>query len=334
MNRLTKRKRWLSIPRKLWIAKLNLKHTNDRVIINVFIYDYINNSLIIKLKNIIKDFFSNKLNLENYYYQKKQNNTIVTDINDYLSNDYNNEINNSIKTLIDNNKIKFFKNDLKDEMEILNLKRFISLNTLKFKNTLISVLQKFIGKIYNRKVVFNIILLKNFYLNTDILTKMLIHITRDRNKRIHTTLSKATSAVHTPFIQNKFITRINKKKYSQKVTFKDNTQEIVKDNLNSILTNYYDSGTNTEYEVLNTMKNKSIIGIRLQAAGRLTKRFTAQRSVKRIRYAGTLKNIDSSFRGISTQMLRKNRKNNIQFSKAKSENRIGSFGIKGWINSI
>lgn len=49
--------------------------------------------------------------------------------------------------------------------------------------------------------------------------------------------------------------------------------------------------------VLNRLKHNKIRGVRIEAKGRLTRRYTASRSVYKMRYKGGLKNVDSSFRG-------------------------------------
>lgn len=92
-------------------------------------------------------------------------------------------------------------------------------------------------------------------------------------------------------------------------------------------------------KILNQIRYKWVTGVRLEAAGRLTRRFTASRSVFKFRYKGNLKNIDYSLKtdvsknNISTIMLRNSVQPNLQYSFAKSKRRIGAFGIKGWINS-
>ena len=92
-------------------------------------------------------------------------------------------------------------------------------------------------------------------------------------------------------------------------------------------------------KLLNQIRYKWVTGVRLEAAGRLTRRYTAARSVFKYKYKGNLKNIDYSLKtdvskkNISTVMLRNNVQPNLQYSFAKSKRRIGAFGIKGWINS-
>jgi len=85
--------------------------------------------------------------------------------------------------------------------------------------------------------------------------------------------------------------------------------------------------------VLDSLKYKTMAGVRLEAKGRLTKRFTASRSVFKVRWKGNLKNIDSSYRGLSSVILRGHVKPNVQYSVVNSKNRNGSFGLKGWIGN-
>jgi hypothetical protein len=85
-------------------------------------------------------------------------------------------------------------------------------------------------------------------------------------------------------------------------------------------------------KMLESVKYKDMSGFRIQAKGRLTRRYTASRSITKIRCSGNLLNIDSSYNKLSTILLKGNLKSNIQFTKLKSKSRIGSFGIKGWVS--
>jgi hypothetical protein len=72
-----------------------------------------------------------------------------------------------------------------------------------------------------------------------------------------------------------------------------------------------------------------VTGFRLEARGRLTKRYTASRSLLKVKYKGNLLNIDSSLKGLSSVLLKGNLNSNLQHTKLASKSRIGSFGIKG-----
>ena len=85
--------------------------------------------------------------------------------------------------------------------------------------------------------------------------------------------------------------------------------------------------------VFNNIKYKHITGFRLEAKGRLTRRYTASRSIYKLRYKGNLLNIDSSYRGLSSVLLKGNLNSNLQYTKFNSKTRIGSFSIKSLISS-
>jgi hypothetical protein len=55
-------------------------------------------------------------------------------------------------------------------------------------------------------------------------------------------------------------------------------------------------------------------GIKVEVKGRLTKRYRADRSVYSLRRKGGLKNIDSSFKGLSSVLFRGNTKSNVSYS--------------------
>jgi hypothetical protein len=109
-------------------------------------------------------------------------------------------------------------------------------------------------------------------------------------------------------------------KYYKKSVFNINTN--INTNTNTNLLNY----------ILNSLKHKNMGGVRLEAKGRLTRRFTASRSVFKIKWKGSLKNIDSSYKGLSSVMLRGHIKSNVQYSIINSKTRNGAFGLKGWIS--
>lgn len=81
--------------------------------------------------------------------------------------------------------------------------------------------------------------------------------------------------------------------------------------------------------IIKNLKYRHVTGFRLEARGRLSKRYTASRSIFRTRHNGGILDIDSSYRGISSVLLKGNLKSNTQYTKLSSKARIGSFGIKG-----
>lgn len=91
---------------------------------------------------------------------------------------------------------------------------------------------------------------------------------------------------------------------------------------------------NFELSVLKHMKNKTFIGLRIEASGRLTKRLTASRTISKIKTIGGIKNIESSFKSLPTTNTKGYLPSNLDFTKSNSFTLIGSYGLKGWVNSI
>ena len=163
--------------------------------------------------------------------------------------------------------------------------------------------------LFNKNIEFNFINLRYFYLNSNILSEsILLKITKNR-KYLLSSLNKLKNKVK---IQKKRIILgefLTKKKISLKQFF--NNKKFF------------------ESYIINNLKYKHITGFRLEAKGRLNKRFTASRSLNKISYKGNLLNLDSSYKGLSTILLKGNLNSNLQYTKLNSKTRIGSFGLKG-----
>lgn len=91
---------------------------------------------------------------------------------------------------------------------------------------------------------------------------------------------------------------------------------------------YYTIATKKDL-FFNHINYKLITGIRFEASGRLSKRLIASRSIFKLRYVGNLKNIYSSFFGLSSVMLRGYLKPNLEYTLINSKTRNGAFGLKG-----
>lgn len=345
--------------RKIWVSKAELKHTSDKVIINLFIYDRNSNFLILKMENILNTFIKDKMrnilktlkvikfhlytNMWNYYINiykqnstqyidtiKKENYNIVLILNNIKSNKIFKNIENTIK-------INSIKKILKKELFIMFYKQIILFNNLKVKNIYILPLTRLLSKIYNKKIIFNIVRLKYYFLNSDILTQIIVSKTKNRKNRNIKVLSTSIRNIETPKFNTKLIIReptklIGVQNYIIKNEFLTTYQEG-KDKLSEVLNSFYLLDNSRRF-VLNTLKYKTVSGIKLQAFGRLTKRFTAERSVFNYRYIGSTRDINSSYRGLSSTIIRGKLKSNTQFSKLASKTRIGAFGLKGWIGGI
>jgi hypothetical protein len=97
----------------------------------------------------------------------------------------------------------------------------------------------------------------------------------------------------------------------------------------AVLNKFYDK----IYEIIfNSIKYKNTGGVRLEVSGRLTKRYRADRALYKVRLKGGLRNIDSSYKGLSSVTKRGYLEPNVEYSIFTSKRRVGSYDVKGWIS--
>jgi hypothetical protein len=324
-SRLLLRLRRLS-SHKIYVSNGEFKHTNNRVIITLYLF---NRQKFNYDKKIIKSFYKSWWNqdllikrwdilfkrqqlIESKVLQSldKLNRKKITLINKIESHT-NKEILN-YKNLTQYLAI-FHKKLLKKSLDKYFLYRcnqqLIDINKSKFNYNYLQFLRKYLEKIYNKNVEFNLVNLRRFYLNSDILSESItIKIRKNRRKILK----------YLNILKRKVKTHNKKNLYYQSIL----------NRLNINLDKKF-----LERLVLKDIKYKHVTGFRIEASGRLTRRYTASRSISKLRYKGNLLNIDSSYRGLSSILLKGNLKSNLQFTKLNSKTRIGSFGIKGWVSS-
>ena len=229
-------------------------------------------------------------------------------INDFTIKFYKKWVNKSLKKI----KIYFY------------VKQLLYINKSRYKYTYLETLKIYLEKVYNKKVEFNIINLKYHYLNSDIISESLTLKIEKNRRRISSYLTKLIWKVKT-----------DKTVYSEPNLNKLNLIKTTNDPIENILNNKSIPDVESLKKVaLQEIKHKWLGGVRVEASGRLTKRNTASRAVLKLRYKGNLMNVDSSYKGLSTVILKGNLKSNLQYSKLKSKSRIGSFGIKCWVSGI
>lgn len=243
----------------------------------------------------------------------------------------------------------FIKKSLEKEMLKVFYNNLLYFNKSKFENTSLLKLNDLISRFYKKKVEFNIVNLEYIHLNSDILSESIVLKLRKRSNRLLQVLKTSLNMVKLPFINKLSVSNnLNKIKYDKLLSL-NNTQNLYallqkqlfdknyqkNDKFDQILQNIFPSFSKNIKEediqknILNCIKDKSISGVRIEAAGRLTRRLIAARSVFKLKYKGSLKNIDSSYKGFSSVILRGNIKSNIQYTNINSKTRNGSFGIKG-----
>jgi hypothetical protein len=308
-NRLLLRLRRLS-SHKIYVSNGEFKHTNNKVIITLYIY---NRQKFNFDKKLIKSFFSSWFNQDLLI--KRWDNLLKRQL--FIENKALDKLNRKkyvlMNTLESQNLSKyltiFYKKLLKKSLDKFFLYRcnqqLITINEYKFNYNFLQFLKKYLEKIFNKNVEFNLVNLKRFFLNSDILSESIILKIRKNRRKILKFLNTLKRKVKVRNKKNYFLC------FAKPIINNKSLEEIV----------------------LRDLKYKHITGFRIEASGRLTRRYTASRSISKLRYKGNLLNIDSSYKGLSSLLLRNNNKSNLQFTKLNSKTRIGSFGIKGWVSS-
>lgn len=332
-KRLLLRLRRLSL-NKIFVSNGEFKHTNNKVTITLYIFNRQKRSYLNRMRKLRFFFFNtseqknniakkimreSKLKILHFLRKSEKNETTLLNVIKI-----NELINKSIKKVnyasaIDLCKYVriFYKKYTKKSYIYIKTffyyKQLLFINRIKYSYTYLKHLKNILEKLYNKNVEFNLVNIKRFYLNSDILSESItIKLTKNRRKMLR-------------YMKNiKKKVKVNKKR----ILLIKPVREI-RESISINKKNFADKINNL---VFSALKYKDVTGFRLEARGRLTRRYTASRSVTKVRYKGNLLNIDSSHRGLSTILLKGNLRSNLQYTKLKSKTRIGSFGIKGWVS--
>jgi hypothetical protein len=181
--------------------------------------------------------------------------------------------------------------------------RLISFNKSKFNHLVLTLrnegLTSLLVKLYGKKVIIKLVDLKSLHLNSDVFSSAVALKLRDRQNKAVKVLRKAIlQMVRIPDLHTL-------------ITFDDTNEKMNKNN------------------IVKTLKQQVVSGVRFEAAGRLTRRLTAMRAVFKYRYTGSLKNLRSSFNNKASILLRGYDKANSQYTLINSKTRNGTFGLKG-----
>ena len=343
-KKIYNRRRKLSINR-IFLSKGEFKHTNNKVIITLYIYNKQKNNYLLKLKkryinkfliNILsfkknnmikslsgKNILSNKLILLKKLKKITINGTLAL----IEANIFKPRVARILKDLHQKRKInnfkvvskyvnKFYKKYMKKSLRRLFIytyyRRLIYVNKSRFNYTYLQYIKNKLQVLFNKNIEFNFINLKYFYLNSNILSESILLKIRKNRRRLMRHLSNLEKIV-----------KIRKKRVIL-------SEIIKKKNLNT--KKYFYNNKFLYKNIIKNLKYKHIAGFRLEANGRLSKRHTASRSINKVKYKGNLLNLDSSYKGLSSVLLRNNLNSNLQYTKLNSKTRIGSFGLKGWVS--
>lgn len=356
---------------KIFVSKAEIKHTNSKAIITIYIYNREKLSLLKKISKLSKILIKFMVLLINKEKLVKfislpwiinqnliNNSSILWRLANYKVRDDFKKVDNMLYIRM----IRLAKNLYKILTTIRRYRLRLSLNRYKLEEQFLYKLSQLISKYYGKKVEFNIVNLKSIAYNGDIFTEILTSkIKKEKSSsilKINALLSKIVlpkvntiiergrleKNVDLELVDNKF------KNLNISSIINNNNRNLFKDNLNKLLYDFYyktilekesksteDIFTDKAYYlkirdiILDNIKYKNIGGARLIVKGRLTKRYRADRAVYKLKWKGGLKNIDSAFKGLSSVVYRGYLDSNVEKSMLTSKRRIGSFGVTSWI---
>jgi len=312
---------------KIYASRVELKHTNTKLFITLHIYNkqklsiewYILKILVlVKYRKLIVDgervFVPNHENripalLKNNFFIFRKWNMAFFKTNNNLIRYFLVDLRRKYLTLsnIPTYNIILLKKLVRLQKILFNSLKLLNFNKSKFNSLNLNLrnlgLISLIEKLYNKKVEINLVELRSIHLNSDVFSSAVALKLRDRKNKAVRVLRKAIlQMVRIPDLHTL-------------ITFDDNIEAMNKNN------------------IINTIKQQVVSGVRFEASGRLTRRLTAMRAVFKYRYAGSLKNIRSSFNNKPSTMLRGHVKSNTQYTLINSKTRNGTFGLKGWVSS-
>ena len=216
------------------------------------------------------------------------------------------------------------------------------------------VLKSFLSKLYDKKVQLNIVNLKYIQLNSEMFIEAISIKLRDRVKSLSRVMRKSFILPKGYKINRSYVNSLKEKKHLKRNIYtlfgrynviKGNIINLVFNNMfkksNSVKPNDGVINANAKTiikTVLSSIKYKLITGARVEARGRLTKRYAAARAVFKLKHRGTLRNLEylknreNDLYSPGIHMVRGDERPSIQYNLIHSKRRIGAFGIKGWIS--
>lgn len=244
---------------------------------------------------------------------------------------------------------KFMKKGLKKQILAINYLNKLFLSIFKYEKYL-PLLKTFVKKIYNKKIEFNLVEHKYLHMNSDIFSEAISVKLRKKTSRVLRVLRKSKRLVKIPEIV------IKDEQPTRNVSIYNRNWYLNKDLLYGLLKKMFMFKKSRKVakffwktsinHILNTVKYKWTTGMRIEAKGRLTRRFTASRALYKYKYKGNLRNLDNlvgnpNITNKSEELnkspkiyrLRGEFKPNVQHTFIYSNRRIGAFGVKGWISS-
>ena len=377
---------------KIYASKAEIKHTNTKAILTVYTFNREKISLYKKIKKLKKSFyfvfdkiisFSERVILSGVPIRVNKDGEVLSNL--YLPFRLRGVLPWITKSHVNIWRKIIIASLYKELILLRKYKLRLDLNKYKFEEKLLYRLNNLIMKYYNKKVEFNIVNMRSFLLNSEILTKILALKLKNRNARVIKIMDVILNKANLPKINRvqekaSLIKSVDWNLLENK--FKNlNLSFILNDakrnNLSELLNKLYYNvllvsqkgvwalrspelssptqkgagaaslGGNAKalssfakakkyakiYQIIfNSINYKSMGGLRLEIKGRLTKRYRADRSLFKVKWKGGLKNLDSSYKGLSSVNIRGYAKPNVEYSIFTSKRRIGAFAVKGWVS--
>lgn len=193
------------------------------------------------------------------------------------------------------------------------------------------------AKYYNKKVCIKVVRLRYLSLNSNILAEYLANGLAQRRGNPLNTLRRALKIAKIPRLLNtnlikegltpKDISHVSIENYKNKEAAECLSS---RDSLQILSPREYAPLVNEQLlkEILVSTRYKSLAGIRIEIAGRLNRRAIAARSVVKIGQVGSLKNFESSSKGLPVVGLRGYLRPNMDKASFNSKTRNGAFNVK------
>jgi hypothetical protein len=360
---LRKRRKFL---RRIFISNVEIKHTNTKAKITLFTINREEEVFMEKYANLYTKISFKLFKDSIFFYRKFLNKEFIKNILNQkyqTRNEYFFESEFIGKKNYLKHKLNYFQIFLKlknlwvrkmwslliqkqSKKYLILLRKFnllYSLNEFKFnKLILLPKLSNLLSKLMGKKLEYNIINLKSISYNADIFTKILALKINKIKKGNH--VDSMLSVINHAYLPaaNTLQERTKVQNWNNFDSFQNSYKDLkiisnIKDNqknVSELLTTVHkgaDNSNKIHNLIYNSINYKNMSGIKIEVKGRLTKRYRADRSVYSLKHKGGLKNISSSFQGLSSVLFRGNTKSNISYSWTKSKRRVGAFAVKGWI---
>src|SRR5947209_604218 len=229
---------------RIYASKAEIKHTNNKAILTVYLYNREKIALLNKIQELENSFYK-KVDLFNKNKFKSIPVNFKKKAIDFESKD-NNIINKPIKAFL-----------IRKVRLLRRYKLLLSLNKYKFEEKLLYKLKNFIIKFFNKKVEFNIVNIKSVVFHSDFFTNILISRLKNRKNNILFAMDAILNRVVLPKV-NKIVERsLLKKNYDVlENKYKNlNVSFLLKNkNLSQFLYNLYNNII--KYKKINNIKYK------------------------------------------------------------------------------